>query len=348
MPTHLAVKQAPAGRRTFVLSVDCPVSERALTVPASRPAERTEISVRGQWVPVPTLYAQGQRIVVTGTWLKVASIHDEDWLEREFTDPEVCLATLRSLPPQIRPDLFTFAQKVPATVPRYNLPVEWDSIAVASFDSFEHWWNQLPRETRKNVRRAQKRGVVIGIQPFNDDLVRDITSIQNECPIRQGRPYQHYGKTFDQVQRDHGSFLDRCDFITARFQNEMIGFLKLVYLGDIASILQLNSMVAHYDKRPANALLAKAVELCAARGISHLIYGKFNYGNKDESGLQEFKSRNAFRGLPMPRYYVPLTTWGNVCVKARLYRDLHQILPGPVIKTIVALRAKWYELTTRR
>jgi hypothetical protein len=345
---HLAVKRAATVRGSVDFDVNSPVSDRALTVPASHLAGSTEISVRGHWVPVPTLYAQGQKIVVTGTWLKVASIHDEDWLESKFTDPETCLATLRSLPPQSRPDLFTFTQKVPATVPRYNFPVEWDSIAVASFNSFEQWWNQLPRETRKNVRRAQKRGVVIDTQPFNDDLVRGIASIQNECAVRQGRRYQHYGKSFDQVQRDHGSFLDRCDFITARFQNEMIGFLKLVYLGDIASILQLNSMVAHYDKRPANALLAKAVECCAARGISHLIYGKFNYGNKDESGLQEFKSRNAIQGLPMPRYYVPLTTWGNICVKARLYRNLHQILPGSVIKTVVALRSTWYKLTTRR
>jgi Acetyltransferase (GNAT) domain len=344
MPTHLAAKRAPSvhGGFDFGLARE----DGRITTRSTHFSESIEVSVRGQWVPVPAMSIHGYTVVMTGNWLKIASVHDEDWLEQEFDEPDPCLETLRALPGH-RPDIFTFTQKVPSAVPRYKFPMEWDSIAVASFPSFDGWWNELPRETRKNVRRAQKRGVVLAIHEFNDELVRGIAAIQNECAIRQGRRYQHFGKTFDQVRRDHRSFIQRCDFITAHYENEIIGVLKLVYRGNVASIMQINSRVAHHDKRPANALLAKAVELCAQRGISHLVYGKYNYGNKDESGLREFKSRHAFHDLRMPRYYVPLTTWGQLCVKARLYRDLHQILPGPVIKTAVNLRAKWYERTTR-
>ena len=88
-----------------------------------------------------------------------------------------------------------------------------------------------------------------------------------------------------------------------------MGFLKLVYRGDVAAVLQLNSKTAHYDKRPANALLTKAVELCVARGISHLTYGLFNYGNKGDTPLREFKMRHGFREMLVPMYYVPLTVW---------------------------------------
>jgi len=263
-------------------------------------------------------------------------------MEQPFVDAEACIATLQDLPARERPDIFTFSQQVPCAAPRYDYPMEWDSIAVASFRSFEEWWDELPRETRKNVRRAQKRGVIVGSSEFNNDLVRGIEAIQNECVYRQGRRYQHFGKTFEQVRRDHRSFTHRCEFITAHFEGELIGMLKLVYCGNIASILQLNSLVAHYDKRPANALLARAVELCAERGISNLVYGKYNYGNKQQSGLREFKSRHAFHNLHMPRYYVPLTRWGKFCVATRLYRDLHHILPAWFIETATGLRAQWY------
>lgn len=338
MPPPTAAKQAPAVHGGF---------DFGFPAGATHTGEPIEISIRGQWVPVPAFEANGHTIVTTGRWLKMAAIHDEEWLEREFTEPEACLATLRALPASARPDIFTFTQKVPHAVPRHDYAMEWDSVAVAAFRSFDEWWNELPRETRKNVRRAQKRGVVLGTHDFDDDLIRGIAAIQNECPVRQGRKYQHYGKTLDQVRRDHRSFSQRSDFITAHFDGELIGVLKLVHRGQVASIMQINTLMSHYDKRPANALLAKAVELCEARGVSHLVYGKFNYGNKDESGLRDFKGRHAFHNLHVPRYYVPLTHWGKFCVSTRLYRDLHCMLPGWVIKNAVDLRAKWYERTSR-
>ena len=74
---------------------------------------------------------------------------------------------------------------------------------------------------------------------------------------------------FDQIKRDHCSFLDRSDFICAFFGDELVGLLKVVYRGQVASILNLLPKASHQDKRPANALVAKAlVELCAEKGVS--------------------------------------------------------------------------------
>jgi hypothetical protein len=110
--------------------------------------------------------------------------------------------------------------------------------------------------------------------------------------------------------------------------------------------LQLNSKAAHYDKRPSNALLAKAAELCAAKGITCLIYGRFNYGSKGSTPLREFKARHGFEEMMVPMYYVPLTIWGKVYVKAKLYRGLHEILPQDVITIALKARTKWYNFRT--
>jgi hypothetical protein len=98
----------------------------------------------------------------------------------------------------------------------------------------------------------------------------------------------------------------------------------------------------HKDKKPANALLAKAVELCDAKGITYLTYGMFNYGNKRESPLREFKERNGFEEVLVPRYYIPLTFRGAVCLKTGLHKGPLGILPHSLITLAGRARTKWY------
>lgn len=300
-----------------------------------------EISIKGKWVAVPAVDINGNIFVITGSWLRMAELYDEEWLEKELADPEFCARTLKGLS-EPRADMFSFTQKFPDVAPRYPYYFEPMSLAVLDVEDFKRWWEALPQETRKNVRRSEKRGVVVRVQKFDDEVVRGIADVQNESPIRQGRKYPHYGKTLDQVRRDHSSFADRSDFICAYSGDEFIGFLKLVYRGELASILQLNSKIAHYDKRPSNALLAKAVELSSAKRVSHVTYGRFNYGNKNDSSLRDFKIRNGFRDCSVPRYYVPLTMWGQFCLRVKLYRPLMDILPRGVINTFTRTRAKLY------
>jgi Acetyltransferase (GNAT) domain len=307
-----------------------------------------EISIKGQWVPVPALKVNEHSIVITGKWIKTAAVHDEIWLESEVDHPELCIEALKDTSsPGPRADIFTFTQKLPATVPRYSYPVEWDSVAAIRLSSFKDWWESLPQESRKNVRRSQKRGVAVRVREFDEGLVKGIVDVNNDSPMRQGRNYSHYKKSFDQVKKDHSAFIDRSEFICAYFGDELIGFLKIVYRGDVASILQLTPKASHNDKRPANALVAKAIELCAARGISYVTYGLFNHGNKGNTPIREFKVRNGFGEILVPRFYVPLTTWGAVCIRTKLHRGLLGILPHGVIALGVNARAKLYDLKQR-
>jgi hypothetical protein len=304
---------------------------------------RIEISVKGEWVRVPALTVGENTVVVRGQWIKMALIHDEEWLETQIEDPEVYVARLKEQERRgLHADIFTFTQKVPGSVPRFEYHMEWSSVAAIRLTNFKDWWDRLPQETRKNVRRSQKRGVTVSVKEFGQDLITAISEVNNDSPVRQRVRNVHYGKSLDQVRKDYSAFLDRSDFICAYLGNEVIGFLKLVYRGEVASILNLTTKASHSDKRPANALIAKAVELCETKGISYITYGQFNYGNKRDSPLREFKIRNGFQEILKPRFYVPLTGWGAFCIKTTIHRGLLGILPHDWITFGLAVRARCY------
>lgn len=304
---------------------------------------RVEISVLGKWTTVPALEVGDTRLVVDGKVLKVASVLDEEWIDSRIDDPELCIDALKEKgTSSLHADIFTFGQKPPETNPRYSYPMEWDSVAVVRTASFDDWWKKLPQETRKNVRRSQKRGVVTRVCQFDENLINGLVELNNDSFYRQRKIYVHYGKTFDQVKRDQSTFLDRSAFIGAYFGEELIGYLKMVYRGEIASILQFLPKSSHSDKRPANALIAKAVEVCEAKGMSLMTYGLFNYGNKGDCPLREFKIRNGFAEMRIPRYFIPITTRGKFCMKLNLHRGLLGILPQRLITLGVGVRDSWH------
>lgn len=304
---------------------------------------RLEISLGGKWLKVPAFECNGDFIVVQGRWLKIASVHDEEWLDHELQDPKVCIEKLKKQQArELKADILTFSQMPPGTTPKYPYHSELESIAAIRLNSFEEWWMNLPQEGRKNVRRAQKRGITITVKELDNDLVNWIVRINNESPMKQGMRSRHYGKSFDQVKKDYSSFLDRSDFICAYAGEELVGFLKIVYRGPVASILQLTPRLIHQDKRPANALLAKAIELCAGYGIRCVTYGKYQYGTRRHSSLLEFKTRNGFEEVFVPRFFIPLTRWGRLAMAANLHHGLRGVVPKSLTMRAVELREKWY------
>jgi hypothetical protein len=304
-----------------------------------------EVSTRGKWIRKPALTIGAHAIVAKGGFIRTAALHDEFWLAREIEDPASLIEALKvHAPKHLKADLFTFSQRLPATAPKYDYFMEWDSIAGIRVDNPGQWWDALPQEARKNVRRAGKRGLEIRLADFDDDLIRGIAGINNESPMRQGKPFVHYGKDLEAVRKDYLSFLDRAKFIGAYVGDELVGLAQIIYMGDTATILQLLSKASHYDKRPANALIAKAVDVCAADGISFLTYGKFTYGNKGaDNSLTRFKRHNGFEEFRLPRYYVPLTAMGRIVLACRLHRGALSILPQRAIASLLNLRGMWYK-----
>ena len=304
--------------------------------------ERVDISVRGRSVAVAGVRVGERIIVVWPGWLKTAEVKDEAWLEGDaVSDPDACVAELRLA--KLKADLFTFVQKLPDVTPKYPYVMEWDNVAAVPTSDFVAWWeHRIPQETRKNVRRAGKRGVVVREVALDVELLRSIVEINNETPVRQGRRFWHYGKSLTEVERDYATLVDQSAYLGAYHGAELIGFIKMVYMGEVAAILQLLCKPSHSDKRPANALLARAVEICHAKGLTYLVYGQYTYGNKSQSPLMEFKRRNGFEQRQCPRYYIPLTVKGRIALAVGLHHGWRRLVPEPVMDLALRLRSAWY------
>jgi len=245
-------------------------------------------------------------------------------------------------------DLFSFAQRLPESVPKFSYLLEWDNLAVLPVSTFENWWTkQIGFKARNKAKQAEKNGVVLREVPFSDSLVAGIHEIYNECPIRQSRRYPHYGKNFETVHREEATFLDSSIFIGAFFEDKLIGFVKLVADETFtqAGLMNIVSMIKHRDKVPQNALIAHAVRACASRSIHYLVYSTFDYGagRKEQDGLRDFKERNGFRRVDTPQYYVPLTALGWAAFRLRLHHRLAERVPEPVACRLRELRAHWYK-----
>lgn len=306
-----------------------------------------EIRVAGKDLMVPSVRIGDRTVVVVGKRIKIATVQDELWLEDEaVAEPEEFIRQLKKQSQNA--DVFSFTQKVTRAQVRHFYRYDLENVAAIPLTTYDAWWNGLSQDPRKNVRRAAKRGVTVQEVELDDQLIQGILGIYNESPLRQGKPFAHYGKPFEKVKKELSTFPGRSQFIGAFLGTELIGFIKLVHLGKITGVLHIVAKVQHEDKRPANAMIAKAVELCCQRNASYLLHGKYVYGNKVNSPLTEFKRRCGFQGISVPRYYVPLTAKGWIFVTLGLHRGLLGLLPSGVIDLLVKVRAKFFERFGRK
>jgi hypothetical protein len=291
----------------------------------------------------PALEFEGRRIVCTGGRLRTAAIFDEVWLDLPpLSNPFALLEAIERS--GLRADLFTFAQSLPNIAVEYpDLHLDHDNLAVGDTSNFKKWWDGLPQESRKNCRKAQKRGIAVRPAAFDAAFVAGIKEIYDETPVRQGRKFPHYGKDLATVRAENASYAERSRFIGAFLGEQLIGFIKLVYCGRIARIMQIIARNDHYEKHPTNALLAAAMEQCSKDSIDRLIYGQYVYGKKRSSSVTEFKRRNGFTEVLLPRYYLPLTAKGRLALAANLHRGLAATLPEPVTNFLLDSRAFVYD-----
>jgi len=303
--------------------------------------EQIEIRVKGKPVLVPSVVIDGRTVITSGTWLKIATAQDEDLIEGEtVTDPASFVSQLKDS--GLKADIFTFAQRLEDAKPRYNYKLEWDNLAVIPITTFSDWWEKrVESSVRRAVRKAAKLGLVVKPAEFNDAFVKGIVGINDETPLRQGRAFWHYQKSFEAVKQENSTYADRNDFLGAYFEDELIGFIRLTRVDKVASIIQILGKVKHYDKRPTNALIAKAVEICEQKGLTHLMYCNYVYNDPDSS-LTEFKRRNGFEQVLVPRYYVPLTLKGKVGLRLGIHHGIARLIPKPLFKQLLKIRSLWY------
>jgi hypothetical protein len=283
----------------------------------------------------------GKELKINGRIIRIGSVAAEGFVFLE--DPRPVIAELKKCNSGI--DLFTFSQRVPNEKPLYDYPMEWDNVAALPITTFDEWWNkQIIGKTRNKARQAEKKGVVLREVPFDDKLAYGIWELYNECPVRQGRVFPHYGKDLAAVHAMSATFLDCSIFVGAFLEEKLIGFAKLTVdeTRTQATVMHILAMIQHRDKSITNALIAECVRSCAARGIPYIVYSNFAYGKKQKDTLAEFKERNGFVRVDLPRYYVPLTTRGVLALRLGLHRKLSERIPESIASKIRQYRQMWY------
>jgi hypothetical protein len=280
------------------------------------------------------LIIQGKQVLIHGTWLRTASLVDE-WHE-DVDDPESLVRDLAQA--GAKADLFTFWQRLPVTEPRFAYFRETDPIAALPITTYENWLkNQINNKTRNLIAKARKKGVVVKPAVWDDEFIRGMVEIFNETPVRQGMPFWHYGKSFETIKREFSRYLFREELVGAYLGDELIGFVFLANAGHYLMLGQILSKMEHRDKAPNNALIAKAVEICAERHISHLTYAVWPRGP-----LKDFKRHNGFEPMELPRYYVPITKKGELALQLGLHRSPLDRLPDSAYFFLRDLRSKFY------
>lgn len=282
-------------------------------------------------------------IRIDGRLIRTARLEGDRYVFSD--DPPRLIEALRHAPARI--DLFTFMDSLRSPRRTYDYHMELDNLAALPVTTFDEWWtHRLNNKTRNILRRSAKSGLTTREVPFNDDLVRGIKDIYDESPLRQGKPFTHYGKCLSDIRDMTATFMSTSTFIGAYFDDQLIGFAKLVADPgwSQAALMHIVSMTAHRDKAPTNALVAQAVRSCAERRIPHLVYSRFAYGTGKHDSLADFKKHNGFERVDLPRYYVPFTLRGRMALHLRLHHTIRDRLPEAVRAQLRNVRRRWTTL----
>ena len=294
--------------------------------------------VNGTPCNVECLDLFGQTYTVERGVVATVSLEDE-WYE-DVHDPRAVIgALIRDNP--VASDIFSFWRRPTDSTPLFDHKTEWVDTAVLPVTTYDNWLkHQIKPRVRNLLRKSEKEGLRVIETVYDDRFVLGMTKIFNESPVRQGRKFWHFGKDFQTVKDQFSRFIHRERMIAAYHGDEMVGFMMLGNAGRFALTGQIISSLNSRDLYPNNALIAKAVEVCARLGMPNLCY--LFWGN---DSLTEFKRRCGFERMSVPRYYVPLTVKGRLALATGVHHGMSSLVPARLKARLKALRQAWYERT---
>ena len=272
-----------------------------------------------------------KQVAVSGKIFRTARLRHEwcDFLD----DPHAAIQEVQHTP--CFADVFTFVQEIGDEQRSYSFYNEPTSLAVLSVSTYQKWWDEMGFKARNKVRKGQKSGVELRVIELDQDFAKGVEGIYNETPVKQGRRFYHYGKTADEIKEELSSFLARCILVGAYYQNELVGFMKLFRSKNVLRTIHIIAKVSHRNKCVMDALIAKAVELCAQEKIENLHYGSWS-----EGGVGDFRAKHGFQRVEVPRYFVPLSIRGKLMLRFKLHRPIRDRLPKSWVGPLRDLRAK--------
>ena len=286
------------------------------------------------------LRLDGKDYVIGGRLARTMRLRDA--ITESIADPEFVIRNCRER--RIAADILQFAYPFEPDRPIRPYHTELENLAVIPVSTYEHWLaRQVHPNTRNKVSKARRLGVEVRAEAFTRDVIEGMAGIFNETRVRRGRLYAYFGQSVESIEREWGgSDLARSTFLAAYVGSEMIGFIKLVFGDHCARTSGTVAKVSHRDKAPMNALIAQAVQACAARQVPFLVYGKFEYAPGREDSLTAFKLHNGFERLEYQAYYAPLTLRGGGALRTGLHHGFRGVLPARVRDSLIRARSWWY------
>ena len=285
-------------------------------------------------IRLDAIRVEDKAFVISGRFIKTAALKNE-WQE-DIDNPNRVIRELKDSPGKI--DLLRFWQRIPESEPKYSYYHEWRDVAAIAISDYKHWFEkQISPKARNKVRKSAKFGVAIEQTELTDELVRGIMDIFNQSPVRRGKRFWHYGKDFETVEKEMSLDLNESIFVTAYYKGELIGFVKLLFADRYALLTVILDRLNHRDKAPMNGMIAKAVEICAARKVPYLGYYMWR-----RAGHREFQESTGFERISIPEYFVPLTLKGTIALRLGLHRGEKGLIPEKVMGWLLMFRARWY------
>lgn len=238
-------------------------------------------------------------------------------------------------------DLFSFPERrwcSEVYEPQDSWAKSVENIALLNLNSYDEWLKRIGKKTRNMIRKSIRCGIRTAVVEPDERLAEGVWKIFSETPIRQGRVFSDYGISLNRVMEELHS---RKNFvhIGAYLRDELAGFIQLVEGENIERILRILSLQRHWDKAVNNALIAKAVEVSASKGVKWMMYdkmGDFRHGPSCLS-LEKFKRSNGFRRFQLTRYHIPITRKGALAVRLGLHKEMKETLPPPAKYRIAAV-----------
>ena len=213
---------------------------------------------------------RARTLQITGSVLKTARLRSELYVQLEDLDS---FCSRRSGHRCLRTDILTFLAghqrprpKITRSITRPKGSQYFRSRHMTSGSGC-----RLYNKPRNTLRKALKSGIEVRLEEFSESLLHGIKAIYDESPVRQGKRNRHYQERLGDNQKrarhvlgekpvHRGLFFRRDDRLRESDVFSRFGSLHKFSLESQPSRQSAN-----------NAILAKAVEICAAeRGLSAL------------------------------------------------------------------------------
>jgi hypothetical protein len=209
-------------------------------------------------------------------------------------------------------------------------------IALLSFNSFDDWVANLSKDTRYEIRKGNRQGIVtrvLGVPSGTE--AEQILSLYQEDAFREGRYFAEYDKwTLSRVLRKTRTD-ERYICTVALYEDRIVGFSKVKFKGQVAVVsTMLSSISARREiKGIGQALLSKQVKMLSNRGVRYFAYGKLGVGL---TGLDFFKISHGFKGITVNYNYIPLTRKAKFFAKCGFYQP-PDIMFSTKLRSVVPL-----------